>query len=72
MELRHNNCLTTPSSFQRKRNGPWFPEAHLYWNDTGSTGTSFYIEAANYTFPTRQEADTYALQFARAWIDKNL
>ena len=71
MENRYKNCVIITSSFQRVKDGPWIPEAHLMCNNTASTGKSFYVRPDDHQgFETQTEADIFAIQFAKQWIDQ--
>jgi hypothetical protein len=71
--ISYKNCLIRGESFQRERNGKWIPQYSLTRQNTGNSGNQFPSQQyqLNEAFTTEDEADDYALQRAREWIDKN-
>jgi hypothetical protein len=49
----------------------WLPRAILYYERGGSLNTYPTLSApADVTFPTKEEADQYAIALAKSWIDR--
>ncbi len=71
--ISYKNCHIRGESFQREKNGTWIPQYTLMRHETGSKGKEFPSSQYqfNEAFPTESEADEYALQKAREWIDSN-
>ena len=71
--IPYKNCLIQSESFQREKNGAWVPQYALTRQETGGKGHDFpsYQYQFEEAFPTESEADDYALQRAREWVDKN-
>jgi hypothetical protein len=71
--ISYKDCLIQGESFQRERNGTWIPQYTLTRQKSGNGGTGFpsHQYQFNEAFPTESEADEYALQRAKEWIDKN-
>lgn len=73
--ISYKNCLITGESFQRVKNGPWIPQYALQRPQTETTGKGSDFPSDQYQFhkdfPTESEADAYAVQMAREWVDKN-
>jgi hypothetical protein len=71
--ISYKNCLIRGESFQREKHGTWIPQYSLVRHKTGSKGHDFpsYQYQFEEAFPTEGEADTYAQQKAKEWIDKN-
>ncbi len=71
--ISYRNYLIRGESFQREKNGTWVPQYTLTRQGTGSKENGFpsYQYQFNEAFPTESEADDYALQRAREWIDAN-
>jgi hypothetical protein len=71
--ISYKNCLIEGESFQREKNGTWIPQYNLMRREggNGGTGNPSHRYQFNESFPTESEADEYALQKAKEWIDKN-
>ena len=71
--ISYKNCLIQGESFQREKNGTWVPQYALTRQEAGTKGNNFpsYQYQFNEAFPTESEADEYALQKAKEWIDRN-
>lgn len=71
--IPYKDCLIHGESFQRVKNGTWIPQYALIRHETGNKENAFpsYQYQFNEAFPTESEADEYALQKAKEWIDKN-
>lgn len=71
--ISYKDCLIQGESFQREKNGTWIPQYNLMRRESGNgvTGFRLYQYQFNESFPTESEADEYALQKAKKWIDKN-
>lgn len=71
--ISYKNCLIQGESFQREKNGTWVPQYTVIRQETGTKGTDFpsHQYQFNEAFPTESEADEYALQRAKEWIDRN-
>ena len=71
--ISYKNCLIRGESFQRERNGKWIPQYTLIRQNTANSGNHFPSQQyqLNEAFTTEDEADAFALQRAREWIDKN-
>ncbi len=71
--IPYKNCLIQGESFQREKNGAWVPQYTLTRYETGSKANYFpsHQYQFNEAFPTESEADEYALQKAKEWIDRN-
>ncbi len=73
--ISYKNCHIRGESFQREKNGTWIPQYTLTRPETESTGKGCDFPSQQYqfneAFPTESEADEYALQKAREWIDSN-
>ena len=71
--ISYKNWHIRTESFQREKNGTWVPQYNLVCQEGGAKGTGF--PSSQYQFnealPTESEADEYALQKAREWIDSN-
>ena len=71
--ISYKDCLIHGESFQREKNGAWIPQYTLTLPETGRKANNFpsHQYQFNEAFPTETEADEYALQKAREWVDKN-
>jgi hypothetical protein len=71
--IAYKNCLIQGESFQREKNGTWVPQYTVIRQETGTKGTDFpsHQYQFNEAVPTESEADEYALQRAREWVDRN-
>ncbi len=71
--IAYKNCLIHGESFQRGKNGGWIPQYTLTLPETGRKASNFpsHQYQFNEAFPTETEADEYALQKAREWVDKS-
>ncbi len=72
-DISYKNCLIRAESFQREKNGTWIPQYHAVRQASGGKGTGFPSSQYQFSeaFLTESEADEYALQKAREWIDSN-
>jgi hypothetical protein len=71
--ISYKNWLVCGESFQREKNGTWVPQYTLIRHETGNKGNDFpsYQYQFNEAFRTESEAEEYALQRAKEWIDRN-
>jgi hypothetical protein len=71
--ISYKNCLIRGESFQREKNGKWIPQYTLTRQSTRNSGNHFPSQQyqLNEAFTAEDEADAFALQRAREWIDKN-
>jgi hypothetical protein len=71
--ISYKNCLIRGESFQREKNGRWIPQYTLTRQNAANSENHFPSQQyqLNEAFMTEDEADDYALQRAREWIDKN-
>jgi hypothetical protein len=71
--ISYKNCVIRGESFQREKNGNWIPQYTLTRQSTRNSGNHFPSQQyqLNEAFTTEGEADAFALQRAREWIDKN-
>ncbi len=71
--ISYKDCLIRGESFQREKNGTWIPQYTLTRSETGRKPNDFpsHQYQFNEAFPTESEADEYALQKAKEWIDGN-
>ena len=71
--MSYKNCLIRGESFQRENNGAWVAQYTVTLPETARKANN--LPSSQYqcseAFPTESEADEYALQRAREWVDKN-
>ena len=56
-------------SAKSNRSGTWTPVIDISWDVAGTKGSRKVDLVTD--FDTREEAETYGIQFATDWIDKN-
>jgi hypothetical protein len=71
--IPYKNCVIRGESFQREKNGAWIPQYKLTRQEIGDKENDFPSQQYqfNESFPTENEADEYAVQKAKEWIDRN-
>ena len=71
--IPYKNCVIRGEAFQREKNGTWIPQYTLIRQETGNNKNDFPSQQyqLNEVFPTESEADEYAMQKAKEWIDRN-
>ena len=69
----YKDYLIRGESFQRKENGAWVPQYTVMRRDAATAKLDFpsHQYQFNHTYPTEREADEFAVQSARVWIDNN-
>ena len=70
-DIAYKNCLIRGESFQREKNGAWVAQYTVTLPDTARKANNFPSSQYQFseTFPTESEADEFALQKAREWVD---
>jgi len=66
-EIYKGHDITT-SAWQVTDTHEWQPKLVVTWNEAGK-GNMKYPNFSRF-FPTSQEAEEYALEFAKRWIDE--
>lgn len=69
----YRNWLIRSGSFRLERNGPWIPQYSLTPqepDDKQSDAPIYHVECKT-SFQGENDADDFALQEARRWIDLN-
>jgi hypothetical protein len=68
----YKNFLIHSESFQREKNGAWVPQYTVRRRDAATEKIDFpsHQYQFNHSYPTEREADEFAVQKARDWIDK--
>ena len=68
----YKNHLIHGESFQREKNGTWVPQYTVTRQDAATEKKDYpsHQYQFNHTYPTELEADEFAVQKARDWIDK--
>jgi hypothetical protein len=68
----YRNYRIHGESFQRESNGGWVPQYTVSRQDAATEKIEFpsHQYQFNHTYGTEREADDFAVQMARAWIDK--
>jgi hypothetical protein len=68
----YRNYRIHGESFQRESNGSWVPQYTVSRQDAATEKIAFpsHQYQFNHTYGTEREADDFALQMARAWVDK--
>ena len=71
--ILYKNCVIRGESFQREKNGSWIPQYKLTRQEIGDKENDFPSQQYQFNegFPTENEADEYAVQKAKEWIDRN-
>jgi hypothetical protein len=71
--ILYKNCVIRGESFQREKNGAWIPQYKWTRQEIGDKDNDFPSQQYqfNESFPTENEADEYAVQKAKEWIDRN-
>jgi hypothetical protein len=71
--ISYKNWHIRAESFQREKNGTWIAQYTVVRQEGVDKGTGF--PSSQYQFsealPSESEANKYALQKAREWIDRN-
>ena len=71
--ISYKNWHIRAESFQREKNGTWIAQYTVVRQEGVDKGTGF--PSSQYQFsevlPSESEANEYALQKAREWIDRN-
>ena len=64
--------LIQVESFQREKNGAWVPQYTVTRQDAATEKPGFpsHQYQFNHVYPTEVEADEFAVEKARDWIDK--
>jgi len=70
-DISYKNHLIRFESFQREENGKWIPQYYFTRQDNRKNDFPSQQYQLNEAFPTQDEADDFALQRAKDWIDKN-
>jgi len=69
--LLHKNCLIIATSRFDKDKELWMPIADISWHST--TGReSHTIQDSVHCFGTKKEAEVFAIEAAKAWIDARI
>ena len=73
ISIPYKNCVIRGESFQREKNGAWIPQYKLTRQEIGDKENDFPSQQYQFNegFPTENEADEYAVQKAKEWIDRN-
>jgi hypothetical protein len=71
--ILYKNCVIRGESFQREKNGSWIPQYKFTRQEIGDKENDFASQQYQFNvgFPTENEADEYAVQKAKEWIDRN-
>ena len=71
--ILYKHCVIRGESFQREKNGAWIPQYKLTRQEAGNKENDFPSQQYQFNegFPTESEADEYAVQKAKEWIDRN-
>jgi hypothetical protein len=69
----YKNHLIQGEAFQREKNGAWVPQYTVTRQDAATEKRDYpsHQYQFNHTYRTEGEADEFAVQKAREWIDKN-
>jgi hypothetical protein len=67
----YKNYLIRGESFQREKRGPWVPQYTVIRQDAATERKEYpsHQYQFNQAYPTEHDADAFALQKARDWID---
>jgi hypothetical protein len=68
----YKNHLIRSESFQREKNGAWVPQYTVIRQDAATAKKDYpsHQYQFHHAYPTELEADEFAAQKARDWIDK--
>ena len=71
-EILYKDYLIRSESFQRAENGPWVPQYTVTRQDAATKKKDYpsHQYQFNHTYGTEREADEFAVEKARDWIDK--
>jgi len=71
--ISYKNCLIHAESFQLILSSGWIPRYALTRHDDSNSwnGATSHHDRLDQVFCTENEADTFALQDAMLWIDRN-
>ena len=70
-DIIYKNYLIQCESFQREKNGAWVPQYKVIRQDAATEKSEYpsHQYQFNQAYGTEREADEFAVQKARAWID---
>ena len=66
----YKNYFIDSESFQREKHGSWVPQYTISRRISESNDFPSHQYQFSHTFPTKNEADCFAVQKAQEWIDK--
>jgi hypothetical protein len=69
--LPYKNYFINCESFQREKHGSWVPQYTITRQGTDSGDFPSHQYQFSHTHYTKNEADRFAVEKAREWIDKN-
>jgi hypothetical protein len=69
--LAYKNYFISCESFQREKHGSWVPQYTITRQVTDSGEFPSHQYQFSHTYCTKNEADCFAAEKAREWIDKN-
>jgi hypothetical protein len=69
--LPYKNYFISCESFQRQKHGSWVPQYTITRQVTDSGEFPSHQYQFSHTYCTKNEADCFAAEKAREWIDKN-
>jgi hypothetical protein len=69
--LPYKNYFISCESFQREKHGSWVPQYTITRQVTDSGEFPSHQYQFSHTYCTKNEADCFAAEKAREWIDKN-
>ncbi|MGH7853452.1 MAG: hypothetical protein ACREP3_08410 [Candidatus Binatia bacterium] len=72
-DITYKDYLIRGESFQREENGAWVPQYTVIRRDAATEKKDYpwHQYQLNQAYGTEREADEFAVQKARDWIDKN-
>jgi hypothetical protein len=69
--LLYQNYLISCESFQREKHGSWVPQYTITRQITEANDFPSHQYQFSHTYHTKNEADCFATEKAREWIDTN-
>jgi hypothetical protein len=72
-DIIYKDYLILGESFQREEHGTWVPQYRVTRQDAATEKKEYpsHQYQFNHAYGTEREADEFAVQKARDWIDKN-
>jgi hypothetical protein len=67
----YQGCIIEPQSSESDGDR-WLPKALVRWGSADTLNTHPVLAAADVSFDTEQEANSYSVAMARQWIDDEL